>query len=214
MLRATLCLLVGIAGLLPAQRNELSLQFGTTLTQRREIGVPALVRPFIGTDVLREDNGVAGGLVYRFRVWGNDGVSVSAELPLFVVQATNTELVPAGLSSFFGNTSGASAFLTPGIAVRLLPDARLSPVAFFGVGYARVLEAQVSLQELRAYFANEGTWALDYGAGLDLRLVRFLSLRGELRNFRTGGSSAFDLLPEAARQRNTLVFSGGLVLRF
>ena len=77
-----------------------------------------------------------------------------------------------------------------------------------------VSRPQVSLQELRAFFDNRGTWALDYGAGLDLRLVRFLALRAELRNFRTGGTSAFELLPEAARQRNTLVFSGGLVFRF
>ncbi|HYZ82896.1 MAG TPA: hypothetical protein VE621_00755, partial [Bryobacteraceae bacterium] len=51
-----------------AQRNEISLQFGGTLTQRRTIPVPAQFQSLLGTNELREDNGLAGGIVYRVRL--------------------------------------------------------------------------------------------------------------------------------------------------
>lgn len=207
-------LLVTVA--LPAQRNELSLQFGTTLTHRRSISLPRQVQPLLpGTDVLQEDNGYGGGIVYRLRIVRlGPAASLMAELPVFAVQATNTDLLPLIARPVFGNTSGAQAFVTPGAVLRLLPEARISPCAFFGGGYARVVEAQLTnTSPLRGAFVNQGTWAVDYGGGADLRLARFLAVRGELRNFYTGRTSELSL-PVETRQRNTLLVTGGLVFRF
>ena len=197
-----------LAGLLPAQRNELSLQFGTTLTQRRSISLPRQLQPVIGSDILSEDNGLAGGIVYRVRlVRLGSAASLLAEVPVFIVQATTTNLLPQ-------STSGATGFLTPGAVVRFLPDARLSPYVLFGAGYARVVEAQLtSTVPLRGEFANEGTWAINYGGGADLRLGSVVAIRGEVRNFYTGSTDDLSL-PEVFRQRNTLLVTGGLVFRF
>ena len=215
MLRTAFILLLLGAALLPAQRNEISLQFGTTLTQRRELNVPEALQSVIDAAVLREDNGLAGGIVYRVRLWSNDVAAISAEVPLFVVQATTNDLIPAAARSFFSNTSGASAFLTPGAVVQLAPNSPVVPFALFGVGYARVFEADVSRAlPLRVSFADKGTWALNYGGGADLHLFRHLGIRVELRNFRTGGSSPLDPLLGVVRQRNTLLLTGGLVFRF
>ncbi|HYP14945.1 MAG TPA: hypothetical protein VEQ63_13540 [Bryobacteraceae bacterium] len=201
--------------ILPAQRNELSLQFGGTLTQRRSIALPSFAQQFLGTDALREDNGYAGGIVYRVRLVRFGPAALMAELPIFVVQATNTDLIPVIARPIFGDTSGASGFITPGAVVRFLPDSLLSPYAFFGAGYARVVEAQLlSTAPLRGGFVNEGTWAINYGGGADLRLLRFLAIRGELRNFYTGAAEIAIPLPEETRQRNTLLLTGGLVFRF
>lgn len=204
-----------IAAVLPAQRNEFSLQFGTTLTQKRSIGVPAVLQSLLGNELL-EDNGYAGGIVYRVRlVRLGAAASLMAELPIFVVQATNTVLIPLIARPVFGNTSGVSGFVTPGAVVRFLPDSVVSPYAFVGAGYARVVEAQItSLAPVRAGFVNEGTWAVNYGGGADLRLARFLAIRGEFRNFYTGASETAISLPGETRQRNTLLFTGGLVFKF
>ena len=200
---------------LPAQRNELSLQFGTTLTQRRELAVPAQLQNLLQTDALREDNGLAGGLVYRFRIAQPGPVALMAEIPVFLVQATNTDLLPAFGRNFFGNTSGVSGFFTPGLAMRLLPDSTLSPYGFFGGGYARLLVAEVtSTTPVRGDFVDRATWAISYGGGVDLRLVRFLGLRAELRNFYAGANDSGLVLVEESRQRNTLLLTGGLVFRF
>ena len=205
-----------VTSTLSAQRNEFSLQFGTTVTHRRSIELPSQLQPLLGTNELREDNGLAGGIVYRVElVRLGSAASLMVELPVFVVQATNTDLLPVIARPFFGNTSGASAFVTPGAVIRFLPEARVSPYAFFGAGYARVLEAQLtSTSPLRGEFANQGTWAIDYGGGADLRLLRFLSIRGELRNFYTGATDPGIRLPQETRQRNTLLLTGGLVFRF
>lgn len=199
----------------PAQSNEISLHFGGTLTQRRSIRLPSVVQNLLGTEEIREDNGYAGGIVYRIRLARFGPVALMAELPLFVVQATNTDLIPLIARPIFGDTSGIAGFLTPGGVLRFLPDSRVSPYVFFGGGYARVVEAQlVSTSPLRGRFANEGTWAINYGGGADLRLLGFLALRGELRNFYTGTTENTLALPQETRQRNTLLISGGLVFRF
>ena len=200
---------------LPAQRNELSLQFGGTLTQRRAFSLPAGLQSPLGTDALQEDNGFAGGIVYRVRVVRFGPAALLAELPIFVVQATNTDLIPLIARPAFGDTSGVAGFLTPGGVVRFLPEARFSPFVLAGAGYARVVEAQlVSIAPLRGRFVNEGTWAVSYGGGADLPLFRFLAIRGELRNFYTGATVTEIPLQEEVRQRNTLLLTAGFVFRF
>jgi hypothetical protein len=178
------------------------------LTQRRSISLPRQVQPVLGTDILQEDNGYAGGIVYRVRIVRlGSAAALMAELPIFVVQATASDLLDQ-------STTGASGFITPGAVFRFLPDARLSPYILFGAGYARVVEAQLtSTVPLRGALANEGTWAINYGGGADLRLGGVVAIRGELRNFYTGSTDDLNL-PEQFRQRNTLMVTGGLVFRF
>jgi hypothetical protein len=207
---------VGVLVATALPRNEISLQFGGTLIQRRTIAVPSELQNLLGTTALREDNGYAGGFSYRLRVAGHGSVDALLEIPLFVVQATNTDLLPVLVRPFFGNTSGASGYLTPGGVVRFASRARVSPYLFAGVGYARVVEAELaSTSPLRGKLANVGTWAVDFGAGADLRIYRFLGIRGELRNFYTGHTQDENLpVPGETRQRNTLLLTGGLSFRF
>lgn len=213
-MRILACILF-TAALACAQRNEISLQFGTTLTQRRSIALPPGLQQILGVDALREDNGYAGGIVYRVRIVRFGPAALMAELPIFLVQATNTDLIPVIARPIFGNTSGVSGFVTPGAVIRFLPDARVSPYAFAGAGYARVVEAQLTgTAPLRGEFVNEGTWAVNYGGGADVRIFRFLAIRGELRNFYTGATGVAIPLPEETRQRNTLLITGGLAFRF
>jgi len=67
---------------------------------------------------------------------------------------------------------------------------------------------------LRGRFTNEGTWAVSYGGGGDLRLFRAINIRGELRNFYTGLTQPAIVLPQETRQRNTLLITAGLAFRF
>lgn len=174
-----------------------------------------MLQNLLGIDALREDNGYAGGIVYRVRLVNFGPAALLAELPIFVVQATNTDIIPVIARPIFGDTSGAAGFITPGAVVKFAPESRVSPYLFFGAGYARVVEAQVlSTAPLRGGFVDQGTWALSYGAGADLRLWKHLGLRGELRNFYTGPPEISIPLPDETRQRNTLLLTGGLVFRF
>ena len=198
-----------------AQRHEFAVQFGTTLTQRREMALPAQLQTLLQVDALREDNGLAGGIVYRVRITDFGAAALLAEVPVFVVQATNTDLLPAIAAPIFGNTSGASGYFTPGAVLRFASRARLSPYVFFGGGYAYVVEARlVTTGGLRGEFAREPTWALNYGGGADMRIAGLFNVRAELRNFYTGAPANELALPAETRQRNSLLFTGGLAFRF
>lgn len=209
-MRAFLLLFLG-AAMLGAQNNAITLQGGTTLTQRREITLPP--NPFFG--VLREDNGYAVALTYERRLLGGNVAALWLQVPITVVQATNTDILPALARPFFGDTTGVSGYVTPGALVKLLPGRRVEPFVFVGAGYARVVEAELtSLSPVRGGSANRGTWAVTYGGGADLRIVRWFAVRGELRNLYTGETQGAIQLPEETRQRNTLVLAGGLSFRF
>jgi hypothetical protein len=189
-----------------AQRHELAIHFGTTLTQRREIALPAPLQPLLQVNALREDNGLAGGIVYRVRVAEFGPAALLAEVPVFIVQATNTDLLPAIAAPVFANTSGASGYFTPGAVLRFASRSRLSPYVFFGGGYAYVVEARLRTSGgLRGEFAREGTWAVNYGGGADLRIAGPFNLRAELRNFYTGAPASEIALPAETRQRNSLL---------
>ena len=210
-----LFVLFALAMPLAAQRHEFAVQFGTTLTQRREIAIPAPLQPLLGVDALREDNGLAGGITYRIRVAEFGPAALLAEVPVFVVQATNTDLLPAIAAPLFANTSGASGYFTPGAVLRFASRSRLSPYVFFGGGYAYVVEARLATTGgLRGEFVREGTWALNYGGGADVRIAGPFGLRAELRNFYTGAPASEIVLPAETRQRNALLFTGGIAFRF
>ena len=124
-------------------------------------------------------------------------------------------LIPKIARPLFGNTSGVTGFITPGGVVQFLPRSFLSPYAFVGGGYARVVEAEiVSTAPFRGKFADEGTWAIDYGGGIDLKLAKWLAIRGELRNFYTVTTGVVLPVINETHQRNTLLITGGLVFRF
>ena len=177
--------------------------------------MPSVAQPLLGVDALREDNGLAGGVVYRLRLADMGPAALLVEIPLFLVQATNTDLLPAIADPFLGNTSGASGYITPGAVLRFASQNRLSPYVFFGAGYARVVEARlVTAGRLGAEFANQGTYALNYGGGLDARLKGPFGVRAELRNLYTGRPANELQLPAEIRQRNSLLFTAGLAFRF
>jgi hypothetical protein len=119
---------------------------------------------------------------------------------------------PVSASSAIVPHSYASLYLTPGVRVKFFPHARLSPWAAAGGGYA-LYEESTTLsngQSVTGKFLNRG--AFEYGGGLDLHLVGFLGLRGEVRDFLSGNPNLNNTL-NSATQHN-VVASGGLVFRF
>ncbi|HEY6308143.1 MAG TPA: hypothetical protein VI488_16965 [Candidatus Angelobacter sp.] len=71
----------------------------------------------------------------------------------------------------------SSTYVTPGFRLKLLPGAPIAPFVSLGGGWAHY--------SLSNGATNKG--AIDYGGGLDFKTgIRFLGLRGEVRDFVTG----------------------------
>jgi hypothetical protein len=198
-------LMLPLAGF--AQNNEIGLQFGKAIGEGRRITASA-----VPGRILAEEGEFAGGIVYNRRLLGKKILSLQFQLPVFAFenQTANTGIV----GNPFGDTTSATAFVTPGIQVRLLENFPVQPYAFAGVGYARVARLTPNSSLTSARFENEGTWGVSAGAGVDLMFGRHFGIRGEIRSL-TVGSSDVVLPGLSLNDPNTRwMGTGGIVFRF
>jgi Outer membrane protein beta-barrel domain len=150
------------------------------------------------------DLGVAWALEgsYARKIVSVPLVSLSAELP---VAGSFTSSIPT-LSGTAIARSYTSLFITPGIRVRLAPSFPISPYVSAGLGYGRF-----NRQFTDGTNSSNGTFAYDIGGGLDLKVLPFISLRAEVRDFNSGGIGLQSL---ALGRQNNLFVTAGVALRF
>lgn len=185
ILAAVLCLL--LAGAAQAQKNDIALTAGGyfNVSSPLDLGVaPALE----GTFAHRIASVPMIGLYMEVPVAG----SFSSSIPTL-----------AGLTVARSYTS---LFITPGLRVRLAPSFPLSPYVSAGLGYARF-----NRQLFNGTSSSENTFAFDVGGGLDLKVLPLVGLRGEIRDFNSGGIGLQTLV--LGRQNNLFV-TAGITLRF
>jgi hypothetical protein len=158
--------------------------------------------------VLQFDRGTTYQATFAWRFWGTDAAQLSVEVP-FIASPAFTVVPPrAALPLEY-----ASLYLTPGVRVTFLPKA---PVAFFGAiggAYARYSESKLKGDRSpNPGQRDTNAGALQFGAGVDVRGLRWLGFRGEVRDVYTGARN-FSIATPGSRVHN-VVGSGGLVMRF
>jgi len=105
----------------------------------------------------------------------------------------------------------ASLYLTPGIRVKFLPTSRISPFALVGGGYADYEQSTTRIDGQPNSVSRElARGVVDFGAGVEVHVWRFLALRGEARDFYSG-SPAYNIATISGGQHN-VVATGALVL--
>lgn len=195
-------------GLAYGQKHEVGLLVGGMSSTDQEFRPPGL-----GTTLgkLETGTGLTFQFNYAFRITGGKLAALYAEVPFVVTPNSDVDVTSTSLRNAPRDYS--SFFITPGFKFKFLPDALLSPFAAVGGGYARFNESDSRIDGSR----NTGqrgtnTGVFDFGGGVDVKLFRYLALRGELRDFVTGRPT-FNLNFRGTRQHN-IVTSGGIVLRF
>lgn len=104
------------------------------------------------------------------------------------------------------NTRHYSAlFVSPGLRVKLLPDSRVSPYLAIGGGLAHFSKSHFGGE------SSTNTNVFDLGGGVDVKLTRFVALRGEVRDFYSGAPQLITGLRDREHQ---ILATGGIVLRF
>jgi opacity protein-like surface antigen len=177
------------------QKNELALGLG---------GLPALSRS--DTPSLDAGTGVAFQVNYGRRFLNHRKVALYGEInflasPLRYVSSS----VPTATHDF------ASLYLTPGIRVKFLPTSRISPYALVGGGYADYEQSTMRIDGQPNSVSRElARGVFDFGAGVEVRVWRFLALRGEARDFYSG-SPAYNI-PTISGGQHNIVATGALVL--
>ena len=128
---------------------------------------------------------------YARRIASVPLLGVYAELP---VATSFTSSIPSLAGTNIAR-SYTSFFVTPGVRVRLAPSFFISPYVAAGLGLG-----QYNRQLYNGTHATDATFAFDVGGGLDIKILPFVSLRGEIRDFNSGGLGVQSVL--FGRQNN------------
>lgn len=200
-LLASLALLLLLGSSVHAQQNEIGLLIGRVEPSDRgltsSIPVDAVLRGSVAYQISYASRLLDGGVAALY------GEMVIAGAPNSRIRASNL-LVPDTYSSLF---------FTPGLRLKLLPGAGLSPFLVGGVGLGRYAGSEAgSMGQPISGSRSNLTWAFSYGGGLDLGLLGPLGLRVEVRDFLTGNPT---FGPEFVHDRqHNIFFGGGVVVRW
>ena len=187
MRNAFVILVIFIAALAHAQSNDVALTGG---------GYFAVGNPL--------NLGAAWALegTAAHKVFGVPLASIAVELP---VAGSFGSSVPT-LNGTSLSRSYTSLFITPGLRLRVAPSFPISPYVSVGVGYGRFRH-----QLFNGSTSVNHTAAFDIGGGLDWKVLPFVSVRGEIRDFNSGN---IGLTTFATGRQNNLFTTVGLALRF
>lgn len=137
--------------------------------------------------------------------------SLSAEVPFLYNHDIDLNageygfsVVPADMKSYF---------LTPAARVNLFPTTAVSPWVSFGGGFAHFSEGNVLIYGGKNPGKNTTSFALQGGLGLDVKVWRKLSIRGEVRDF-WSGEPDYPLAPTGKSRQHNYLVGGGAFWRF
>jgi len=186
-----------------AQKNEVSGILGRTFIADQGIqGAPSY------DPNLRFGKGLTFEINYARRFMGTNLWSVAAEVP-FVVNVDEDlhaaqNLIPQSFSSYF---------VTPAARVNLFPVTAVSPWVSFGGGFGHFSEgSKLVFGGVNPGKTGTTTGVLQAGVGLDVKLTRRFTVRGEARDF-WSGVPELNVTTGKSRQHNIFV-GGGIVWHF
>jgi opacity protein-like surface antigen len=189
---------LGLAGTAFGQKHEVGLTMGTLTPRSRDLS---------GVKV-ESGSGTALQANYGVRLMGGDRAALYLETH-FLASPQRKVTSTAGAAS----TDYASLYLTPGARIRFAPKARVSPWVTVGAGYAQYENSERNTAGgPNSAPRHEHHGAFAFGGGVDVRTLRWLSLRAEIRDF-YGRGPDYGVSTGPAKQHN-VVIGGGLVLRF
>jgi opacity protein-like surface antigen len=176
-LQHILFLAVVTAGGALAQNSDLGILLGASVTHARVSGRNVSAN-------------VGGGLQVNYAIQLKETVAgrLYLELPLIVTGAARSN-VAAG---FVTSSVGATIYLTPGVRWKFTPASRISFYAAAGGGIGSFSGTYVSSSGVPGSVVADVGWkttgAFGVGGGVDFRVTRLVSFRGEYRDVMTRGN--------------------------
>jgi opacity protein-like surface antigen len=180
-----------------AHKNELA--FGLS-------GLPSLSRS--DTPRLNAGPGVGLQVNYGRRFVNGNKFALYGEVNFL---ASPLRDVSSGVPSATQNF--ASLYITPGVRLKVFPKSRISPYFAIGGGYADYEQSTTEINGRPNPASRQlARGVFDFGAGVEVRVWRWVALRGEARDFYTG-SPNYNVSSISGGQHN-VVAGGAFVLRW
>jgi hypothetical protein len=189
------------------EKNELTGILGRTfISDQGLMGTPP-PDPFV-----RSAKGLTFEVSYGRRLLGNEGCSLSAEVPaVFNFDedlGSGHNVVPIDYQSFF---------ITPSFRANLFPVTAFSPWVSFGGGFGHFSENGTLIYGGPNPGGSSTTGVMQGGFGLDVRPFqhhfRRLSIRGEVRDF-WSGTPKFPLADTGKTRQHNYFVGGGVIWHF
>jgi opacity protein-like surface antigen len=194
-MKLTTLALLALSAPLWAQKHELAFTLGSTANDLKT------------SLAARTTSGKALQINYGYRFWGNDAVAVYGEFHFLA----NPQRQVSGAS--FLTRDFASLYLTPGVRVKFNPKGHIQPYGVVGGGYALYEQSTTTVGGApNPAPRHTSRGAFQYGGGVDIPVLKWIGIRGEVRDFFTG-SPALNTPSQSIGVHN-VVASGGFVLRF
>ncbi|HTW57217.1 MAG TPA: outer membrane beta-barrel protein [Terriglobales bacterium] len=205
---AVLCVGTLLAASAAAQdeRNEIGAIFGRTFVSDQGIQNATYFDPTIHTG---KGFSFEGEYAYRFLV--TPIYSISGEVA--AMDNTQAKLNAGAYGSAVVPTSYQAFFLTPAARVNLFPTTAVSPWVSVGAGFGHISESDSLVYGGTNPGKSTTSATIEGGLGLDVKVWRKLSMRGEVRDF-WSGEPDFPLAPTGHSRQHNYFVGGGVFWRF
>jgi len=190
-----IALTVGVGQAVAQTRYDVGLVLGATRTSEEGAA-------------LAFDRATTYQATFAWRAWEGSKVAVSLEVPFLASPAFTVATAGGSLPKEY-----AALYLTPGVRLTVNPNGLVSVFGSAGGGYARYSESKERANgSPNPSQRDTNTGALQFGGGVDVRALRWLAFRGEVRDVYTGARTFSIVTPH--NHVHNVVVSGGFVLRF
>ena len=195
--------ILGASAAAQDEKNELTGVVGRIFISDQDIPGATYFDPFV-----RSGEGISFEVNYAHRLFGTPVYALSGEVPaVFNLDEklnSGSDVVP---------TDYKQIFVTPSARVNFFPYTAVSPWISFGGGFGHFSENKNLIYGGTNPGTSSTTGVLQGGLGLDVKVWRRISIRGQVRDFWSGTPD----LPLAAtgktRQHNFFV-GGGAIWHF
>ncbi len=205
---AVLCIVTMIAASAVAQdeKNELGGVLGRTFISDQRITGATFPSPTIASG-----KGLSFEAEYARRFFMTPIFSLSGEVLLMV---NHDEDINAGAFGFaVVPPQYSQLFVTPAARLNLFPTTAVSPWISLGAGFGHFGEPSTLLYGGANPGKSTTSGVIEGGLGLDVRVWRKLSVRGEVRDF-WSGEPDFPLAPTGNSRQHNYFVGGGAFWRF
>jgi len=148
---------------------------------------------------------------YARRMWVTPIYSISAEG--LVVYNLDVDLNAGEYGHSVVPSDLKKLFITPAARVNLFPTTAVSPWVSFGAGFGRVSEYKTLIYGGANPGKNTTGAVIEAGLGLDVKVWKKLSMRGEVRDF-WAAEPDFPLAPTGRTRQHNYFVGGGVFWRF
>jgi len=188
------------------EKNEIGSTLGRTFISNQGIKNATFPNPIIASG-----NGLSFDVEYARRLIVTPVFAVSGEA---VVMVNKDEDINGGAYGFaVVPPQYSQLFVTPGARVNLFPTTAVSPWISLGAGFAHFSESSTLIYGGTNPGKSTTSAVIQGGIGLDVKVWRKLSIRGEVRDF-WSGEPDFPLAPTGHTRQHNYFVAGGAFWRF